>query len=66
MVGGGSRARCVGELGAVLVPVGGGGLISGIASVLKAVDPSIKVRAAGWVVRACTVAAMHGASNARR
>ena len=31
------------ELDAVLVPVGGGGLISGIASAIKAVNPNIKV-----------------------
>ncbi|KAL6779529.1 hypothetical protein ACKKBG_A12640 [Auxenochlorella protothecoides x Auxenochlorella symbiontica] len=31
------------RLHAVYVPVGGGGLVSGIASVLKAVDPGIKV-----------------------
>lgn len=31
------------EIGTVLVPVGGGGLISGIASVLKYADPSIRV-----------------------
>lgn len=32
-----------GELGAVFVPVGGGGLISGIGTVLKALKPSIRV-----------------------
>ncbi|KAG2483023.1 hypothetical protein HYH03_018103 [Edaphochlamys debaryana] len=36
-----SRRR--GELDAVFVPVGGGGLIAGVASVLKAADPSIRV-----------------------
>jgi threonine dehydratase len=33
----------VGAIDAVLAPVGGGGLISGIAAYLKAVDPSIEV-----------------------
>lgn len=32
------------ELDAVFVPVGGGGLIAGIAAYLKALKPSIKVR----------------------
>lgn len=32
------------QLGAVLVPVGGGGLVGGIAAMLKAVDASIRVR----------------------
>lgn len=33
----------VGELNAVLIPVGGGGLAGGIAAYLKAVDPSIEI-----------------------
>ncbi|GIL66142.1 hypothetical protein Vafri_19741, partial [Volvox africanus] len=36
-------ARRRGQLDVVLVPVGGGGLIAGIASVLKAADPGIQV-----------------------
>ena len=32
------------EVDAVFVPVGGGGLIGGIAAYLKAVKPSIKVK----------------------
>ncbi|EFJ39992.1 hypothetical protein VOLCADRAFT_108389 [Volvox carteri f. nagariensis] len=36
-------ARRRGHLDVVLVPVGGGGLIGGVASVLKAADPSIQV-----------------------
>lgn len=40
-------ARRRGRLDAVLVPVGGGGLVAGVAAVLKAADPSI------WVRRAC-------------
>lgn len=36
-----------GQLGAVLVPVGGGGLVGGIAAMLKAVDPSVRVCGAG-------------------
>ncbi|GLC75729.1 hypothetical protein PLESTF_001679100 [Pleodorina starrii] len=36
-------ARRRGQLDVVLVPVGGGGLIGGVASVLKAADPAIRV-----------------------
>jgi threonine dehydratase len=36
-------AKQVGRIGAVLVPVGGGGLISGIAGYLKSVDPTIEI-----------------------
>lgn len=36
-------ARSRNELDAVFVPVGGGGLISGIAALLKSMEPSIKV-----------------------
>ncbi|KXZ41417.1 hypothetical protein GPECTOR_480g416 [Gonium pectorale] len=36
-------ARRRGRLDAVLVPVGGGGLIGGVAAVLKAADPGIRV-----------------------
>lgn len=39
-----------GQLDVVLVPVGGGGLIAGVASVLKAADPSIQVRSTRVVV----------------
>lgn len=40
----GSRGQSVTQLDAVVVPVSGGGLISGIATVIKACAPDCKVR----------------------